>query len=121
MNVALWIMQGILSVVFLVSGVCKLTWSRQRLIDNGQTGVQLFPMPMVRFTAICELLGAVGVVVPMVVHRFQWLTPTAAAGLAAVMIGATYAHIRLREPANVAITVTIFVIAVLVALGRSVV
>jgi len=43
-----------LAAVFAVSGTAKLTMTRERLLDTGQTGVAMFPMPVVRFTASME-------------------------------------------------------------------
>ena len=37
---------------------------RRRLLDTGQTGVAMFPMPVVRFTAAMELLAVIGLIAP---------------------------------------------------------
>ncbi len=118
MNLILWILQGLLAVVFLGSGASKLTLSRQRLIDTGQTGIAVYPMPVVRFTAFCELLAAIGLVLPWATGTARYLTPLAAVGLCLVMIGAAYAHTKLREPRNVAINAVFFAAALTVAIGR---
>ncbi len=73
---------------------------------------------MVRVTAFCELLGAVGILLPWLVGVDRYLTPLAAAGFAVVMIGAVGSHAYLREPRNVALTALIFAAAVFVAVGR---
>lgn len=98
MNVALWTCQALLAAVFLVSGAAKSTQPRQRLLDTGQTGIAVFPMPVVRFTAICELLGAIGIVLPRLTGIAPFLTPLAATGFAVVMVGAAASHLKLGEP-----------------------
>lgn len=118
MNLVLWIFQATLAVTFLGSGVSKISMSRQRLIDTGQTGIAVYPMPVVRLTAACELLAAVGIILPWVTGIARILTPLAAAGLCIVMIGAAIAHARLREPRNVAINAVLFAMALAVAIGR---
>lgn len=118
MNVALWVGQALLAVVFLFSGVTKLSQSRERLVAMGQTGASVFPLPLLRFVACCELLGVVGVIVPWLTSRAVVLTPLAAAGFVAVMVGAVTAHAKLREPRNVAATSLILVVAAAVAVGR---
>jgi hypothetical protein len=118
MNMLLWILQVLLAAVFGVSGSVKSTWSRSRLIASGQTGVAAFPMPVVRFTACCELLGAAGVVLPWLTGVATFLTPLAAAGFAVIMVGAVSAHARLREPLNTLATSLILVAAVTVCAGR---
>ncbi|MEV6138218.1 DoxX family protein [Nocardia sp. NPDC051990] len=118
MNIALWIGQIVLAVVFTASGIAKSTQSKEKLVETGQTGVAVYPKAIVRMTAYAELLGAIGIIVPWWTGIAPALTPLAAVGFAMVMIGAISSHIRLREPRNIAITTTILIIAVLVAIGR---
>ncbi|HEY3501745.1 MAG TPA: DoxX family protein [Actinocatenispora sp.] len=118
MDIALWIMQAVLAVTFLVSGTAKSTLSRERLVALGQTGVAVFPHPVVRVTAAAELLGVLGIILPWATGVAPALTPLAAVGFAGVMVGAIVAHVRLREPRNVVLTSLLFVLAVTVAVGR---
>lgn len=119
MNALLWILQGLLAAIFTVSGLAKISQPKARLIASGQTGVTPFPLPVIRVTAFCELLGAIGILLPRLVGVATFLTPAAAAGYAIVMVGAIASHAYLREPRNVAATVAIFIAAVAVAVGRS--
>jgi uncharacterized membrane protein YphA (DoxX/SURF4 family) len=64
MNAVLWTLQVLLAVVFAASGAAKISQSKDRLIASGQTGVAPFPLPVIRLTAFCELLGAIGIIVP---------------------------------------------------------
>jgi hypothetical protein len=118
MNLTLWILQSALAVVFAVSGVAKSTMSRKRLLATGQTGIALFPMPVVRATAVCELLAVAGLLLPWATGIARVLTPLAAAGLCVVMVGAASSHSRLREPWSVAANVLLFAAALTVAVGR---
>lgn len=119
MNALLWTLQGSLAAIFTVSGLAKISQPKARLIASGQTGVTPFPLPVIRITAFCELLGAVGILLPRLVGVAEFLTPAAAVGYAIVMVGAIASHAYLREPRNVAATVAIFIAAVTVALGRA--
>lgn len=120
MNALLWTLQGLLAAIFLASGLAKISMPRERLIATGQTGVAPFPMPVVRITAFCELLGAIGLVLPRLVGIAEFFIPAAAGGLAIVMVGAMASHTHLREPRSVALNVAIFVAAVTVAVGRTI-
>lgn len=86
MNALLWTLQVLLAVVFAASGAAKISQPKEKLIASGQTGVAPFPLPVIRATAFCELLGAVGIVVPRLVGVAAFLTPAAAAGFAAVTV-----------------------------------
>ncbi|MFG2794438.1 DoxX family protein [Streptomyces sp. NPDC048419] len=59
MNVALWVGQALLALVLVYSGALKVSQSGERLVEMGQTGAAVFPLPLIRFVASCELLGAV--------------------------------------------------------------
>jgi uncharacterized membrane protein YphA (DoxX/SURF4 family) len=118
MNMTLWILQGLLAAVFAVSGAAKSTLSKPRLIASGQTGVAPFPLPLIRFTAICELLGALGMILPRLLHVAVYLTPLAAAGFVVIMVAAITSHAWLREPLNVVATSALLLIALTVSVGR---
>jgi hypothetical protein len=45
--------------------------------------------PFLRFVGICEVLGAIGLILPALLRIQPGLTPLAAAGLVSIMIGAT--------------------------------
>lgn len=119
MNLLLWTLQVLLAGVFTASGLAKISQPKERLVAIGQTGVAPFPLPVIRFTAFCELLGAIGVVLPRLVGVAPFLTPLAAAGFAVVMLGAIASHAYLREPRNVALTALVFIAAITVAVGRT--
>jgi hypothetical protein len=119
MNALLWTLQGSLAAIFTASGLAKISQPKARLIASGQTGVTPFPLPVIRITAFCELLGAIGILLPRLVGVAEFLTPAAAAGYAIVMVGAIASHAYLREPRNVAATIAIFIAAVTVAIGRA--
>jgi len=118
MNIALWICQGLLAVVFAVSGSFKISKSKQWLVENGQTGVVFFPQPAIRVIAALELLGVLGIILPWATGIAPILTPLAAVGFALLMVGAAICHTKLREPRNVAINTIIFALALFVVYGR---
>ncbi|TCN42869.1 DoxX-like protein [Kribbella orskensis] len=118
MNVAAWIVTGLLVGVFTVSGVAKSTMSRDRLIATGQTGIAPFPMPLVRVVALCELLAVVGLLAPWLTDTARFLTPTAAIGLGIVMMGAATSHASLKEPGPVAANVLLLSACAFVAAER---
>jgi uncharacterized membrane protein YphA (DoxX/SURF4 family) len=47
------------------------------------------PGPFLHFIGVCEILGAIGLVLPGALRIRPGLTPLAAAGLVIIMIGAT--------------------------------
>jgi hypothetical protein len=83
-TVVLWVIQVVAAAQFLIAGGFKL-------IGTNETLTQFYPgMPnvLMRFIAVCEILGALGLILPGIVRRWQWLTPLAASGLLVIMLGA---------------------------------
>ena len=84
MTYALWIVQGLLALLFLFAGGMKLVLPLEEL-----TAQMPLPGLFVRFIGVAEVLGAVGLILPGLLRVRPGLTPLAAAGLVAIMIGAT--------------------------------
>jgi len=82
----LWIVQGLLAAMFLLAGVPKLIMSADQMTAPGPIQV---PILFVRFIGVCEILGAIGMILPGLTGIRRGLTPLAAAGLVVIMIGAT--------------------------------
>lgn len=113
MTHALWIVQVLLAALYLFAGGMKL------YLPDAELTAQ-FPLPalFIRFIGVCELLGALGLVLPGLLRIRPGLTPLAAAGLVIVMIGATVitAHVQGVAPALAPLAVGL--LAACVAYGR---
>ena len=118
MNIALWIVQGLLALVFGGSGVVKATRDRKRLFDDGITWVEDFPAWAVKAIGVLELLAAVGLIVPALTGIAPLLTPLAAVGIGLLMAGAGVVHFRRGEFAFIGVIAVLFVAAAFVAWGR---
>jgi uncharacterized membrane protein YphA (DoxX/SURF4 family) len=115
MNTLAWTLQLVCATAFLTSGTMKSLMSKERMIATGQTGVAPFPLPLLRVVALAELAGVLGLLLPWATDTGRALTPTAAACLAVIMVGAAVSHASLREPRQV-LFVNIPLFAALVAI-----
>jgi uncharacterized membrane protein YphA (DoxX/SURF4 family) len=88
MNTALWIIQVLLALLFLFAGGMKLVLPIDELLSKGSPNQIHLPGLFVRFIGFCELLGALGLILPGVLKIRPGLTPLAAGGLLIIMIGA---------------------------------
>lgn len=119
MNVVVWIVSGLLAAVFLASGATKLTRPKDKLIANPQMGwAAPFPSGLLKFIGAAEVTGALGLILPGAFDIAPWLVPTAAIGLAVIMLGAIITHARRSEFQNVAVNVVLLALAVFVAVER---
>jgi putative oxidoreductase len=117
MNIAIWIIQGFLGLAFFLAGFLKSTQSGAKLASM-MPWVGDVSLRWPRFIGICEMLGALGLVLPGVTHIQPWVTVVAAGGLAMVMVDAAIFHQSRKEYAMIAVNAVLFVLAVLIVYGR---
>ena len=117
MNIALWIIAAILAVLFLASGVQKLTRPRAELAKTMQWADR-FTAPAVKAIGVAEVLAAVGLIVPAALGIAPVLVPVAATGLVLLMLGAIVTHLRLHERQPLAMNLTLLLLAAVVAWAR---
>ena len=118
MNIALWIVAGILAFAFLAAGAMKLVRNKQQLVDAGMGWVADSSPGFVKTIGVLEILAAIGLIVPALTGIAPVFVPLAAVGLVLVMLGAAVLHARRKEFANIAIAVVILAFAAFVAWGR---
>jgi uncharacterized membrane protein YphA (DoxX/SURF4 family) len=116
-NIALWIVQILLAVAFLGSGVMKLTQPKDKIATSMAWATDFSPTA-IKFIGLVEVLGALGLVLPAVTGIATFLTPLAAVGLALVMVGAAITHGRRGEGQMIGVNVVLLVLALFVAWGR---
>jgi uncharacterized membrane protein len=93
MDVAFWILAGLLALLYLYSGAMKMIRSREQL-QPMMEWVDTAPMAGVRVIGVIEVLGAVGLVLPPATGIAPWLAFAAAIGFVVLQIGATRVHLR---------------------------
>ncbi len=118
MNIALWIVAGLLAVGSLAGGALKLILPKDKLAASGWGWVEDFSAGGVRTIGTLEVLAAVGLILPAVVDVAPVLVPVAAVGLALLLIGATVTHLRRHEAKVMVVPLALLALSVFVALGR---
>lgn len=117
MNIALWIVQGLLAILYGMAGVMKtfrtdkakeqLPWALNR--SDG----------FVRFVGISELLGAVGLILPIVTGILPWLTPIAAIGLSLIqLLAIVREHLPKKEFNILPVNAVLMALSIFIAAGR---
>jgi hypothetical protein len=128
MNLALWIVAGLLAVVFLLSGSAKLFVPKEdldglleRLGPAAQaTGewTRDFSPGALKTIGVLELLGAVGLILPAALDIAPVLVPLAASGAVLLFAGAVIMRLRRGERATIMLDLVYLAIAAFVATGR---
>lgn len=117
MNTTLWIVQGLLTFVFLMAGFMKVSRSKDQLASQ-MAWVEDFSQSQIRMIGFTEILGALGLVLPMITGILPTLTPIAAIGFVLLMLGATTTHLRRGENPMAMMTIALALMAAFVAYGR---
>jgi uncharacterized membrane protein YphA (DoxX/SURF4 family) len=116
MNIALWVLQVVLGIFFVVHAYLLLRPPGS--LQSGMNYILEMPAGLRRFAAIAEGLAGLALVFPPLLRVLTWLTPLAAAGLVLLMLGAIVFHVRRREYPNVGFNAVLGVLAGVIAWGR---
>ena len=118
MNIALWVSQILLALVFGLAGFMKLTMPIPELAGM-MTWPGNVPIWLVRFIGFAELAGSIGVILPAATRILPNFTPLAALGFAVIQVLAIPVHISQGDIAMVGpINIILFALAVFVVWGR---
>jgi len=116
MNIVLWVLQGLLAVLFLMIGSMKV-FNYEKF--KAQAGKDVPSKGLTAFIGISEIAGALGLVLPWATGVWPVLTPVAAAALVVVMVLAVGHHLQHKHPISKAVPALVFlVLSGLVALDR---
>ncbi|WP_405791433.1 DoxX family protein [Streptomyces sp. NBC_00029] len=108
MNIAYWIVAGLLALFYFYAGTLKVIRSRDQLRPM-MTWVDRIPLPALRALGAVEILGATGLVLPPLTGIAPSLAPAAAIGFVLLQIGAITVHLSGRDrriALNAGLTVT---------------
>jgi uncharacterized membrane protein YphA (DoxX/SURF4 family) len=114
MNIALWIIQGLLAALFLFAGGTKLIMPIEEMTKD----MPAMPGLLLRFIGVCEILGGLGLILPWLLRIKPGLTPLAAAGLVIIMIGAVVITITTMGFVMAILPLVTGILAAFVAYGR---
>ncbi|MFG2588011.1 DoxX family protein [Streptomyces sp. NPDC048438] len=92
MNIAYWIVAGLLALFYLYAGAMKLFRDREQLRPM-MAWVDRTPLPAVRALGAVEILGATGLSLPPLTGIAPWLALAAAIGFVLLQIAAIPVHL----------------------------
>jgi len=120
MNLALWIVAGVLAAVLLAS-TNKAFVPREKIAAVGGAAaawVEDFSPGALRAIAALELLAAAGLILPAALDIAPVLVPLSATGAALLFIGAATMRLRRGERGTIVPDLVYLAMAVFVASGR---
>jgi uncharacterized membrane protein YphA (DoxX/SURF4 family) len=114
MNIALWIVQALLALLFLFAGGMKFIMSVEEMTKQ----MPSIPGWFLHFIGVVEVLSALGLILPGIFRVRTGLTPLAAAGLAIIMIGAVVITLMTGDVAMALLPLVAGILCAFVAYGR---
>ena len=119
MNIALWIAQILLAAMYGMAGGMK-TFQPEGVRKNPQmTWAHDKGDNYIRFVGVSELLGALGMILPILTGILPWLTPLAAVGLSVIQVLAIFmVHLPKKEYNVIPMNIVLLALSVFVAIGR---
>ena len=116
MNIALWVLQGLVALLFLMIGSMKV-FNYEKF--KAQAGKDVPSKGLTAFIGVSEIAGALGLILPWATGVLPVLTPIAAAALAVVMVLALGHHLQHKHPFSKLVPALVFlVLSGLIAVGR---
>jgi hypothetical protein len=96
MEIAIWIVSGLLALLNLAAGAGKLLTPREKHVAQ-QPWAGDFTHTQVRLIAVAEVLAAIGLILPRLLDIAPILSPLAATGIVLLQAGALAVHRRRGE------------------------
>lgn len=118
MNIAIWIITGLLAVAFIGAGLMKVAQPRAKLAANGMAWTNDYSDAGVKLVGLAELLGGIGLILPALTGIAPVLVPIAAAALTVIMIGAVVWHVRANDTKGALPSLILGILSLVVAITR---
>jgi hypothetical protein len=117
MIIAVWIVSGLLALVYVIAGGVKVVASRET-VQSRLSWTRHARVWQVKAVGTIEVLAAIGLVAPPLTHILPILAAVAAAGLVLVQLVAIGVHVRIGEGRQIAVNIVLLVLALFVATAR---
>ena len=114
MTIALWIIQALLGLIFVLTGSFKFFQSKEKIIESGGAWAEDFAPGIIKLIAGIEGISGLLVIVPKLLGRGHYLTFIGATCIAIIMAGSIFVHIKRKEFKHAAINSVFLLMALFV-------
>ena len=112
METTIWILKGVITLVFTFTGINKIFLPKTKLLDKGMKGLQDIDEKQIKVVGLLEVLGAFGLILPALLNIYPVLSAISALGLSLTMIVAGRINYKLKLP--IIPNIVIFVVCILI-------
>lgn len=114
MTTTIWILKGIIALIFTSTGFLKIFLPKAKLLAKGMKGLIDLDEKQIKVAGLLEILGAIGLILPTLLNIFPVLSVISALCLGLTMIVAGRINYKLKL--SIVPNIIIFIICILIAL-----
>ena len=119
MDIALWIAQWLLAALYLLVGSMKTFQPAKIRAHPHMTWAHGQPDQYIRLVGIPEVLGGLGLILPLLTGIMPWLTVLAAIGLTVIQVLAIFKeHMPRKEYQSIPLNIMLVALSIFVMIGR---
>jgi len=113
MTTTIWILKGIIAVIFAFTGIYKIFLPKAKLLVKGMKGLIDLNEDQIKVVGLLEVLGVVGLILPTLLNINPIISAISAFCLSLTMIVAGWINHKLKLP--IIPNIVIFIICILIA------
>ena len=113
MITTIWILKGVIALLFTFTGVNKIFLPKAKLLDKGMKGLVDLDEKQIKSAGLLEVLGAFGLILPALLNIYPVLSAISALCLGLTMIVAGW--INYKHKLSILPNIVIFVICIFIA------
>jgi len=113
MTTTIWILKGLITLVFTLTGIAKIFFPKTELLDKGLKGLRDLDERQIKVAGLLEVLGALGLILPTLLNTYPVLSAICALCLSLTMIVAGWINYKLKL--SVIPNILIFIVCILIA------
>ncbi|MCP9769096.1 hypothetical protein EGI22_14350 [Lacihabitans sp. LS3-19] len=113
MTTTIWILKGLIGILFAFVGSNKMFLSKSKLLEKGMKGLIELNEKQIKVAGGLELLGAIGLILPSAFNYYPILSALSALCLGLTMVVAGLINLKLKL--SIVPNIIIFIICIFIA------
>ena len=109
----IWVLKGVITLVFTFTGVNKIFLPKAKLLDKGMKGLIDLDDKQIKVAGLLEVIGVFGLILPTLLNIYPVLSAISALCLSLTMIVAGWINYKLKL--SIILNIVVFVICILIA------
>ena len=96
MTTTIWILKGIIILIFTFTGTLKIFLPKAKLLEKGMKGLIDLEEDQIKVVGLLEILGVVGLILPALLNMYHFISVISATCLGLTMVIAGWINSKLK-------------------------